>query len=62
MSRILTVSLEMVLPGLAGAWLDSLAGWGPWLAIAGFVGGLVLGIWHLLVMTGSKQPLRNKDH
>lgn len=50
-SRVLTVSLEMVLPGIAGWWLDDWLGWPPVLTIFGFIGGLVLGIWHLLVMT-----------
>ncbi|MGI9456310.1 MAG: hypothetical protein ACR2NU_07090 [Aeoliella sp.] len=48
------MSLEMVLPGLAGAWFDSKLGWMPALTVIGFGGGLVLGVWHLLVMTRNK--------
>jgi len=49
-SRITTVVLEMVLPGLAGQWLDQR--WGTnFLALLGFAVGLPLGFWHLLIMT-----------
>jgi hypothetical protein len=49
-SRITTVALEMVLPGLGGLWLDGR--WGTsFLGLLGFVLGLTLGIWHLLQMT-----------
>jgi hypothetical protein len=48
-SKITTVGLEMVLPGVAGAWLDRQ--WGTsWIALAGFSVGLVVGMWHLLRM------------
>ena len=49
-SRILAVSLEMILPGLAGKWLDSKLGTG-FLVLLGFGLGITLAIWHLLVMT-----------
>jgi len=49
-SRITTVGLEMVLPGLAGHWLDQRFGT-QFLAIAGFAFGLTAGIWHLIIMT-----------
>jgi F0F1-type ATP synthase assembly protein I len=49
-SRILTVSMEMVIPGLLGygidRWLDLRAAFMP----LGFIIGLVLGMWHLLQM------------
>jgi hypothetical protein len=63
-SRITTVGLEMVLPGLGGLWLDGR--WGTsFLGLVGFALGMTLGIWHLLQMTRSlntkggrsKQPL-----
>jgi len=51
-ARITTVSLEMFLPGLAGQWLDGR--WGTnFIGPLGFVFGLAVGIWHLLVMTKS---------
>ena len=52
-SRIVTVGLEMVLPGLLGAWLDHRWGSSPWLMVAGFGFGIVGGIWHLIVLTAS---------
>ena len=55
-SRIFTVALEMILPGLGGQWLDRKLGTG-FLVLVGFVLGLTLGITHLLLMTkvaGSK--------
>lgn len=58
-SRILTASLEMVLPGLGGAWVDSKLGSAPALTVLGLIFGLVLGVWHLLVMTRPKRPPTN---
>jgi len=54
-SRIMAVALEMVLPGLAGQWLDQR--WGTsFLALLGFAFGLTVAIWHLLVFANqSKQ-------
>lgn len=51
-SRLMAVSLEMVVPGIIGHWLD--ARWGTgYLVIIGFVFGLVAGVWHLLAMVGA---------
>jgi len=47
-SRIMTISAEMVVPGLIGLWLDRLLGTWFLLALVGFAGGLTLGIWHLV--------------
>ena len=52
-SRIMTVSLEMVLPGLAGYWLDQRVGIRPVFTVLGFGAGMVFGIWHLIQMTRS---------
>lgn len=49
-SRIMTVSLEMVLPGVIGVWLDGRLGTKLVFALLGFGGGMVLGVWHLLQM------------
>lgn len=46
----MAVSIEMVLPGLAGWWLDSKVGWNVFTGI-GFVVGLIGGVTHLIVMT-----------
>jgi hypothetical protein len=49
-SRITVIALEMVLPGIAGDWLDKR--WGTsFLALVGFGLGITLGMWHLLVIS-----------
>jgi len=56
-SRILAVALEMILPGLAGQWLDTR--WGTqFLALVGFGLGISLAIYHLLVMTKAQNSRR----
>ena len=52
-SRILAVAAVMVLPGLAGFWLDKRWGLG-FLGLTGFVLGLISGIAYLLTIT--KRP------
>lgn len=52
-SQITTVVAEMVLPGLAGQWLDNRWGTG-FLALVGFALGLTVGISHLIAMTRPK--------
>ncbi len=62
--RITAVGIEMVLPGLAGKWLDDHWRTGPLLTFAGFAIGMILGIWHLLRMTSrnnsQRSPRRDK--
>ena len=53
-SKITTVALEMVLPGLAGLWLDNQLGT-RFLTLLGFALGVPLGMWHLIAMTKSKR-------
>ena len=50
-SRIMTISLEMVLPGMVGLWLDRRTGTLPLLTIIGFGLGMTTAIWHLLRLT-----------
>jgi ATP synthase protein I len=47
-SRIMTVSLEMVLPGMVGLWLDRRLSTPPLLTMVGFGVGMTMAIWHLL--------------
>jgi hypothetical protein len=54
-SRITTVSLEMVIPGLIGYWLDGRFGTGFVLSLVGFALGLILGVWHLVQMSKAKK-------
>jgi uncharacterized protein YqgC (DUF456 family) len=49
-AKITTVVLEMVLPGVAGHYLDTQIGTSYW-ALIGFGVGMVVGILHLLQMT-----------
>jgi hypothetical protein len=53
-SRIITISIEMVLPGLAGYWLDQRIGLVPLFTVVGFGGGLVIGMWHLIRMSSAR--------
>lgn len=60
-ARLTAVALVMVLPGLAGKWLDDR--WGTsFLALSGLVFGFAAGLWYLLVMTsqsgGSAAPTK----
>jgi ATP synthase protein I len=58
-SRITTVALEMVLPGILGQWLD--ARWGTgFLGLAGFALGVSVGLLHLLQMTKAAQKQLGK--
>ena len=54
-SRLMTVSLEMVLPGLGGYWLDQRLGTTPAFTAIAFACGLALGMWHLLKMTSAPE-------
>jgi len=60
-SRGLTVSIEMVAPGLLGLWLDGQFGTRWWLTIIGFVLGFVFGLWHLLQMVAAPMDNRSRD-
>ncbi|HVA50972.1 MAG TPA: AtpZ/AtpI family protein [Pirellulales bacterium] len=57
-SRVLAVVAMMVLPGLAGQWLDKRWGTG-FLGLIGFAVGLVSGMGYLLAMT--KLPPRGRS-
>jgi hypothetical protein len=51
--KITGVALEMVVPGIIGTWLDRR--WGTrYLTLVGLVIGVGVGIWHLLILTGSE--------
>lgn len=47
-SHAMTISLEMVVPGVAGIWLDRQLGTGHWCALVGFVLGITVSMWHLM--------------
>ena len=50
-TRIITVSMEMVLPGLIGYWLDTKLGTRALFMLIGFVLGSTVAVKHLLSMT-----------
>lgn len=50
-SRITTVALEMVLPGVFGIWIDGKTGIPLVFTLLGFGLGGSLAMWHLLSMT-----------
>lgn len=50
-TRIMTICLEMVVPGLVGVWVDGRLGTKVLFALLGFGGGLSLGIWHVIQMS-----------
>ena len=52
-SKITTVSLEMVVPGALGVFVDRRLGTVVVFTLAGFIVGLSLGLVHLLRMTSS---------
>jgi F0F1-type ATP synthase assembly protein I len=55
------VGLEMVVPLIVGAFVDSCFGTGPWLTVAGAVVGFVGGMMHLVALA-NKQNARRSDH
>jgi F0F1-type ATP synthase assembly protein I len=54
-SRIMIVSLEMVLPGLAGYWIDKKLGTLVLFMLVGFALGGTAAVMHLVRMTRSDQ-------
>lgn len=59
-ARITAVAFEMVLPGVAGFWLDTKLGTN-FIGLIGFGLGFVLGMWHLLLMTQSREKKTKPD-
>ena len=49
-SRVVTVSLEMVVPGVAGHWLDERLGTRALFTLLGFALGMFVAIRHLMQM------------
>jgi F0F1-type ATP synthase assembly protein I len=50
-TRIMVVSMEMVLPGLAGYWIDRQLGSIPLFMLLGFVAGGTAAVVHLVHLT-----------
>jgi F0F1-type ATP synthase assembly protein I len=54
-SRIMLASLEMVLPCLAGLWIDTKLGTVALFMVIGLAIGCSLGMWHLLRMLANER-------
>jgi hypothetical protein len=50
-SRVMTVSIEMVLPGLIGYWIDQKLDTVFLFMLIGFTVGITAAVWHLIQMT-----------
>ncbi len=46
--RVIAISLEMVIPGLVGYWIDSRLGTKALFVLLGFLLGMAVGVLHLL--------------
>ena len=57
-SRITATSLELVIPGLAGYWLDQQLGTKVLFTVVGLALGMPLALWHLLKMTAADTARR----
>jgi len=60
-SRVTTVSLEMVLPGAFGYWLDQKLGTWILFTVVGAILGMTGGMIHLLRLTASAEDRARKD-
>jgi hypothetical protein len=58
-AKVTTVALEMVVPGIVGAWLDKRFGT-TFITLLGLALGVTVGIWHLLVLTRTENGKRSK--
>ncbi|MFW6124578.1 MAG: AtpZ/AtpI family protein [Pirellulales bacterium] len=50
-TQVISAAMEMVVPGVLGYWLDTLAGTQPLFLVIGIVLGLVTGFWHLVALS-----------
>jgi hypothetical protein len=60
-TRIMVVSLEMVLPGLAGNWVDRQLGTKILFTLLGFAGGCTAAVMHLIRMTKADERRDGRD-
>ena len=59
--RIMIVSLEMVLPGLAGNWVDARLGTKILFTLLGFAAGSTAAVMHLIRMARADENRRGSD-
>jgi F0F1-type ATP synthase assembly protein I len=55
-SRIIVISLEMVLPGAAGYWIDTRLGTVCLFLVIGLALGCTGGVWHLVRLANQNGP------
>jgi F0F1-type ATP synthase assembly protein I len=55
-SRLMSIGLEMALPGLGGYWLDQWLGTKVVFLILGASIGFAAGMWQLIQLTKTKKP------
>jgi F0F1-type ATP synthase assembly protein I len=60
-TRIMTVSLEMVLPGMAGYWLDEKLGTKVLFMLVGFALGGYAAVMHLIHLTRKTDQTSSKE-
>jgi hypothetical protein len=60
-TRIMVVSLEMVLPGLAGNWVDGRLGTKVLFTLLGFAAGCTAAVMHLIRMTRADDNRNGSD-
>lgn len=58
-STIISISVAMVVPGLAGYWLDGKLGTGFVFLLLGMVVGVVVGIWQLVRLAQKKTAIKS---
>ena len=60
-TRIMVVALEMVLPGLAGSWVDRQLGTKILFTLLGFASGCTAAVMHLIRMTRADEQRDVRD-
>ena len=55
-SHVTTISLEMVVPGVIGLWIDRKLGTGMLFLVLGVLLGLGMGMWHLIKLADAARP------
>ena len=60
-SRVTSISLEMVLPGVVGYWIDQRTGTGFLFLVLGTVLGFSVGMWSLVKLANSSSGNDNSS-
>jgi len=58
-TALMTISVEMVLPGLLGYWLDKRLGFKALFVFVGFACGMTVAVWHLIRITAADSRKRS---